>query len=60
MGEGGGASTSEVEGKERRKREKWRRGEAPVRVRLRGKKEEKKRNGGRERKALYKKEKKRD
>ena len=38
MGEGGGAYTSGVEGKERRKKEKW----------------------GRERRALYEREKKRD
>ena len=38
MGEGGGVSTSGVEGKERRKKEKW----------------------GRERRALYEREKKRD
>ena len=38
MGEGGGACTSGVEGKERRKKEKW----------------------GRERRALYEREKKRD
>ena len=50
----------DVEGKRRKSKKKWGRGEAPIQVGLRGKKEDKKEKWGRERRALYEREKKRD